>query len=117
MKYKIRTDLSTEFNGIKLFRIELLVETSFGKPGDIGGYVEKESNLSQLADNAWISENAWVYGNAFVTGDAHVSGDAWVYGNARVSGNAQVSGDAEVYGHALVCGNKLVENVKSGGSK
>ena len=31
--------------------------------GEIGGYVESETNLSQYGD-AWVSGNAWVYGNA-----------------------------------------------------
>ena len=41
-------------------------------PGDAGGYVEKEENLSQ------VSGNAWVYGNARVSGDARVSGNAFI---------------------------------------
>ena len=47
------------------------------KPGDLGGWLEKESNLSQ-------DGNAWVYGNAWVSDDARV------YGNARVSDDAVV---------------------------
>lgn len=49
--------------------------------GELGGYVEKEENLSN-------DGNAWVSGNARVYGDAWVSGDAMVYGNARVYGDA-----------------------------
>ena len=53
---------------------------SFGcvAKGEVGGFVEKEANLSQEGD-AWVS------------GDAQVYGDAWVSGDARVSGNARVS--------------------------
>ena len=73
--------------------------------GDVGGWIESESNLSGAA---WVSGNAWVYGgarvcgNARVSGDAQVSGNAWVYAWAVVSGNAQVSGNAWVYGNAWV---------------
>ena len=45
------------------------------RKGELGGWIEKESNLS---GNAWVSDNAWV------------SGDAWVSGNAEVYGNAEV---------------------------
>ena len=38
-------------------------------PGNLGGYVESETNLAQ------------VYGDAWVSGDARVSGDAQVYGD------------------------------------
>ena len=49
-------------------------------PGDIGGWIESENNLS-------VYGNAWVYGGACVSGDACVSGNAEVYGNAEVSGD------------------------------
>ena len=67
--------------------------------GELGGWIEKESNLS---GNAFVSGDAEVYGNARVSGNARVygnaevSGDAWVYGNANVSGDAEVFGNAEV---------------------
>ena len=79
--------------GKTLYRIRALVkiETEYlnVNPGDLGGWIEKEENLSH-------NGNAWVYG------DARVYGDAWVYGNARVYGNAWVYGDARVYGNAEV---------------
>ena len=71
-------------------------------PGNLGGYVESETNLAQVSGNAWVSGDAWVYGNARVYGDAWVSGNARVYGDARVYGNARVYGDAWVYGDGLI---------------
>ena len=79
------------------------------RKGELGGWIEKESNLS---GNAWVSGNAevyddaFVYGNALVYGDAEVYGNARVYGDAEVYGNARVSGDAEVYGNAKVKSSK-----------
>ena len=52
-------------------------------PGDLGGYIQQESNLE-------VYGNAWVYGDAWVYGNARVYGSAWVYGNARVCGDARV---------------------------
>ena len=81
--------------------------------GELGGYVEKESNLGHDG-NAWVCDNAWVYGDAQVSGDAlvydnaRVYDNAWVYGDAQVSGDARVYGDAQVSGNAWVCGNALV---------
>ena len=82
-------------------------------PGDIGGWIESENNLSMYG-NAWVYDNAMVYdnaivsGNAWVYGDARVFGNAWVSGNARVYDNAMVSGDACVYGDAWVSGDAEV---------
>ena len=101
-KFELTTDTKMFF-GRKLFRIKALI--SFGNitAGDLGGYVEKESNLSH--DN-----NAWVYGNAKVYGDANVYGDAWVCDNANVCGDAKVCGNAKVFGDANVCGDAWVRD-------
>ena len=72
---------SKNFAGKKLFRIKALLSFGNVKEGELGGFVEKEENLSDNGD-------AWVSGNARVSGDAEVSGNAWVYGDARVSGDA-----------------------------
>ena len=96
-KYKILKDQYIEVIGKKLYRIQALKDFKGVKSGDIGGYIEKESNLSQ-SGNAWVYENARVYGNAWVSGDARVFGNARVYGDARVFGNAQVFSNAWVYG-------------------
>ena len=76
-------------------------------PGDIGGWIESENNLS-VSGNAWVYGNACVSGNACVYGDARVSDNACVSGNARVYGNACVCGNAWVYGDAMVSGNARV---------
>ena len=112
-KFELTNEFVTNMFGTKLFRIRALVEFGDVEAGELGGYVEKESNLGH-DDNAWVYgdarvyDNALVYDNARVYGDAQVSGDARVYDNARVYGDAGVYGDARVYGNALVCGNARV---------
>ena len=135
-KYELTSETKV-FLGKTLYRIKALVQFGNVNAGDLGGWIEKEENLSQSGNawvygdasvygNAWVSGNARVYGNASVYGNARVYGDArvygnaWVYGDARVSGNAEVSGnarvsgdasvygDAEVYGNARVYGNAEV---------
>ena len=71
-KYEL-TDETKGIGGITLHRIRALrdIPSVKVKSGALGGWIEKESNLTQY-------------------------GDAWVSGNAIVSGNAKVSGDAEV---------------------
>jgi len=112
-KYELVKEDTKSFLGKTLFRIKALKDFSSFKKGELGGYIEKEANLSQegdawVSDNASVSDNARVSDNACVSGDAMVSGDARVYGNARVSDNAMVSGDAWVYGDARVYGDAWV---------
>ena len=108
-KFELTSEFNLNFFGRKFFRIKALVNIErYGvKAGDLGGWVEKEDNLSQ-SGNAWVSNNAEVSGNACVSGDAVVSGNAKVSGNACVSGDAEVSGNAWVSGNAEVSGNACV---------
>ena len=106
-KFELTTEFITNALGKKLFRIKALVEFGSVKAGELGGYAEKEENISQDG-NAWVSDDACVYGDAKVFGNAWVYGDAWVHGNAKVSGNAKVFGNAEVSGDACVYGDAKV---------
>ena len=103
--FKLRTDLTKDFFGTTLYRIELTVDCKWGKAGDLGGWIEKESNI---VDNAWVYDNAHVFGDARVYGDAQVFGNALVYDNAYVYGHARVSGNAMVYDNAQVFSNARV---------
>lgn len=81
-KFELVPEMSIPFYGGTLFRICAVKDftTKEGeiiKAGDIGGYVEKEENLSH-------DGNAWVYGNAEVYGNARVCGTAKVYDKAHI---------------------------------
>ena len=101
-KYEL-TNETIEFNGTILHQIKAL--RSFGKvkAGCLGGWVEKEENLSQMG-YAWVYSNAKVYGNAKVFGNAEIYGESMVYGDAQVYGRARVFGNAIVFGDSKVGG-------------
>ena len=105
-KYKL-SNIAIEFNGVTLHRIKALKDFSDVKAGDLGGWIEKEENLSQIG-NAWVYSNAKVYGNAKVFGNAQVFGKAKVHDNAVVCDDAWVYDNAEVYGRARIFGNATV---------
>ena len=123
MKYKL-TDETKVVGVTTLHRIKALKTFGNVTKGDLGGWVETESNLSQLG-NAWVYGNARVYCNAIVYGNARVYGntevfgdawvfdDAWVCGNAIVYGNARVYGNAEVSGATWVAGDTIPKNSSS----
>ena len=62
MKYEFTGETKVEF-GVTFKRIRALVAiASVGvNVGDVGGWVEKESNLSQVSGDAWVYGNTWVY--------------------------------------------------------
>lgn len=100
----------TKIHGVHiLHRIRALIAIgTMVSPGDVGGWIESENNLSHDGD-AWVCDDAWVHGNAVVRGDAVVRDNARVRGDARVYGNARVRDNALVYGSAVVCDNALVD--------
>jgi NDP-sugar pyrophosphorylase family protein len=124
-KYKLYTSETKVVCGRTLHRIQALKNFSNVKEGDLGGWIEKESNLSQDGD-AWVYNEAEVHGNARVYGNAQIFDEAKVYdyalvcdnakvfdvakihGYAKIFDEAEVCDEAEVYGDALVCGTAQV---------
>ena len=80
-KYELLKDDAVRYFGRTLYRIKATTDFGDVKKGELGGYIEKEKNLSHLGD-------AWVSGNARVSGDATVSelGDVIVFKNHWSSG-------------------------------
>lgn len=83
MKYTLTDNTITTFDGIVLHQIRAEKDFAEVKKGDLGGWIEKKSNLSQDGE-AWVYGEARVCGKACVCGEARVCGNAWVYGNARI---------------------------------
>jgi len=105
-KYKL-TDKTKVVNGHTLCRIQALKDFSDVKKGDLGGWVEKEENLSQYG-KCWIHNEACVYDCACVHDDAKISDNAIIYDNARVYNNASVLGLARVYNNSRISGDAIV---------
>ena len=106
MKYEL-TNENLEIGKKNLFRIRALKDFAHVKAGDLGGWIESESNLSQEG-TCWVSGEAQVFGEACVFGSAWVHGEAQVYDSAQVSGSAQVYDSAQVFGEACVFGSAQV---------
>ena len=84
MKYEL-TDETHPYRST-LHRIRALrdIPETGVKSGDLGGWVESESNLDQTG-TARVSDTAWVSGNATVSDTATVSGGARVSGARHVT--------------------------------
>ena len=100
-KYEL-TDTTKTVDGHILHQIKNL------NTGELGGWIEKEDNLSQNRGSAWVSGNACVFGDARVFGNAQVSENAMVFGEAQISNRAKIYGEAKVYGCTRVNGDAEV---------
>lgn len=90
-----------------LYHIRALKDFGDVNKGDLGGYIEKEENLSQY-DDCWAYNNAEIFGNARVTNNARIYDYAKIYGYATISENARIYDYAIVHGVARVNGDAKV---------
>lgn len=108
-KYELTPTIQKTYTNSRIYRIKALKDFNDVRAGDLGGYVESESNLSHDGD-CWIYDNAMCFRNGIVLENASIRDNAEVYGNAVVKGkatlrlDAKVFGDAQVYGSAYVTG-------------
>ena len=97
--FKLTKETKVNKAGVKLHRIMATRDSLHAKAGQLGGFVERESNL---IGEAWVDGYAEVWGEALVFCHAYVGGLACVYGNARVLHNARVYGKAHIGDYACV---------------
>lgn len=115
-KYVVDKEKSIEWNGITLYRIKALKKIKnsnplicWVNPGEYGGYVQSEQNLSQ-EDNCWIFENAKVYESAKVIDNAVLTGEACLYGESIISGNSLLLDRCKVFGSSHIKDNSVVSS-------
>ena len=100
-KFKLDTSHKISVDGVTLYRIRALKDFGVVKKGDLGGYVEKEENLSQKG-TAWIFDNAKAMDDAIVKDDATLHHNATVCDDAIISGSASVNENVTIYDEATV---------------
>lgn len=113
-KYEF-TDESKPYpgKGIRVYRIRAVRDFGIVRAGDLGGWIEKESNLSHDG-NCFVYDDAIVCGNAVVSDDAIVCDSARVLDKARVRDNAKISchaiirESAQVFNDAKVCDHATI---------
>ena len=106
-KYEI-TDIAHEKYPF-LHRIRALRDIgSEVKAGDLGGFVEGESNLSfETGDNAWIFDDAIAAGEGCVDKGSVLRERAIVCGCAYASHGTEMSGDSRAEDDAYIRGGRL----------
>ena len=112
-KYEFSEE-TQKIDDIILHRIKALRDFSDVKKGDLGGWVEKESNLSHdgncwIYNNAKAFNNAKVYGNSVIYNEVIICDSAHVYDNVRIFNRVRIGSNARVYGNSVLCGNVVIE--------
>lgn len=101
-KYRF-TGETIEYNDIVLNRIQALVDFFEVKAGDLGGWIEKEENLSQEGD-------CWVYDESKAMGGTKISGLVFVSESSIII-------DSEISEHAIISNSKVTScSIVTGGT-
>ena len=115
-KYEF-TGVTKTVNGtvVKQIRALIKIESMCVEVGTIGGWLEKETNLSHegncfVFDQASVRDNGRVIGNAMVREHATVFGRATIYDNAYVCGRAKVGGSCLIQNSAYIGGDCEVKD-------
>ena len=87
------------------------------KTGDLGGFVESESNLSfEPGDDAWLFDESICCGDAYVCKDAILRGGAIAKDKAYVSHGAVLSGTSLAEDDAVVRGALMTDSARVSGN-
>ena len=98
-KFELTENYVVNEFGTKLYQIKCTKTFKYAKEGELGGYIEREENLSQEG-NAWVFDDAQVYGNACLKSDAdHCGFDC--FGSSNRHTHAYLTGDNTV---EITCG-------------
>lgn len=106
---KIKIHACGKYETVTLHRIRAL--RSFGdvKAGALGGWIEKERNLSHQK-TAWVDDDAEVWGTSKVRDNARVLNKARVGNNAQIRDHAIVMNNACVFSNAIIQNFAIIEN-------
>lgn len=114
-KYKITDIAHPEYP--KLHRIKALCDIGqFVKAGELGGYVEKEENLSFVPeDSAWIYDNAICCDDALVEKGASLQNQAVACDRAMLTSGAELFDDSRAEDDVYIKGGRLFEHSRAAG--
>lgn len=112
IKYRLLRLLA---GGTKLFQIVANkdIPQHEVKAGDLGGYIESESNLCQFG-SSWIDDTSIVLGNSRIGNLGYVSSNSYVDGSANISISNIVN--SEVHGNMFISGSAILSSVVKGES-
>ena len=105
-KYEL-TDVTMKFEGRTLYRIRALRNFSDVDTGELGGWVESESNLSQEGD-CWIYDNAKCVDNARMYDNSTIYNNSEIHHNARMYDNSTIYDDGKMYDNARMYDNSTM---------
>ena len=94
---------------ITLYQIRSLIDFTlingyYVSNGDLGGWLEKESNLSQEG-LCWIYDNCYMFDDAYRFGNSIGYGNSMQFGNSQQYEISQQHGNSQQYGHSIQYGD------------
>lgn len=112
IKYRLTDEKMSTNLELAAYRIIALRDFGNVKAGDLGGFVESESNLSHDG-NCWIDEDSIVVYDSIVRGDAQISYSE-IWNGSTIEGSATVF-DSIISGQSIkISGGNIKESTING---
>lgn len=107
-KFKLTSNTKTTPEGVTLYQIQALRDIDLlTKKGSLGGYIEKEENLSHEG-SCWVREDSMVIGDSLIKGCAKVTNSTVI--NSVIDNNAQLFNC--IIKHSCINGNVYMSDCK-----
>lgn len=95
-KFRLTEDKQRMIDGTDVYRIEALQDFNDVKVGDLGGFLEREDNLSfEEGDNSWVYDDSVVYGDSVIEADSIIYKDGMIK-DSHVLNGSRVAYDSTV---------------------
>ena len=120
-KKYIMTNITKEVDGRTLHRIVAIKSFAYFEDrdvnqGDLGGWIEKEENLSHegdcwvydeamVMDNSYICESSKIEDNVIIKGNSVIRGEIIIANDVVIDGNIYIRTSGEISGNAKLFGN------------
>lgn len=110
----VLTNETMVFKGRTLRRVQAVrrfrtITGEIVQKGDLGGWIERECNLSQTG-RCWVGNEAKVYNGAIVADNAFVFDDSEIYDETVICSDAKVCGSTIAFGRQEISMGATFEN-------
>ena len=107
---EITKEVNINCRKTKLYRIRALEDFGDVKKGDLGGWIENESNLNRFNGKCWIYDDAIVCGNAMVTDYATIKDNAIIMDNVEVRDYVKISDNVIISDNCIITDHAVIKD-------
>ena len=110
------------WKGHTLHRIKALRDFGDVRKGELGGFIEKEYNLShegncwiynnaKAMDNSRLYDNSAMYDYSEISGNSEMHDSSMMYDSSEMNDNSKMYGKSEIHDNSTMYGNSEINDI------